>query len=313
MKEPKIALIIVNYNQQHFLDTCLDSIFGQTYKNIDVYFIDNNSPDTAYLKFLTKKYPFKEVIANKENLGYPTAANQGMRLAKDADYIVVTNPDIIYSPSYIEKIVHRIQKRSTHPSSHRKNLQIRFQRKNSYKIHRHNRFIYRQIYESHRRRPRLPRQRPIRPRKRSVWSFWRMPNLQKRSIGSDQSPKRIFRRRFLHVQRRRRSILAHATRWIQITLLPKISRIPRTRNRSYRTSNNSPNLQKSQKTKPVPKILFIPKPTFDVPQKRPMGNIPQIPATHFTPRHHDFCVRTSLRTIPIQSDLRVYKNVSAFH
>ncbi|MBT4148030.1 glycosyltransferase, partial [Candidatus Peregrinibacteria bacterium] len=110
MKEPKIALIIVNYNQQHFLDTCLDSIFGQTYKNIDVYFIDNNSPDTAYLKFLTKKYPFKEVIANKENLGYPTAANQGMRLAKDADYIVVTNPDIIYSPSYIEKIVHRIKK-----------------------------------------------------------------------------------------------------------------------------------------------------------------------------------------------------------
>ena len=117
--KPKIAIIIIHYNTPQYLRPCLDHIFAQTYKNIDVYFIDNNSPDKTGLKAVKRIYASRidapdeiklTVIPNKENLGYARAANQGIHLATDADYIVITNPDIIYSPTYFEKIVARAEK-----------------------------------------------------------------------------------------------------------------------------------------------------------------------------------------------------------
>lgn len=117
---PKISIILIHYNTPQYLKTCLDHIFDQSYKNIEVYFIDNNSPSKEGLDFVKKHYAQKQasghlhVIANKENLGYAKAANQGIRLAisgengAKADYVVITNPDIIYSPTYFEKAVSHI-------------------------------------------------------------------------------------------------------------------------------------------------------------------------------------------------------------
>lgn len=150
---PKISIIIIHYNTPHFLKGCLDAIFAQTYKNIKVIFIDNNSPDKSGLEFVQKEYGNKEsllIVPNDENLGYARAANQGIRIAiegKDSheaifgdaansqssvgtnrsntenlspvtdsetpfeksDYVVITNPDIIYTPTYFEKIITRIE------------------------------------------------------------------------------------------------------------------------------------------------------------------------------------------------------------
>ena len=115
-KEPKVSLVIIHYNTPHYLKTCLDNIFRQTYRNIEVFFIDNNSPDKSGVEFVKASYKKEisqkrlKVISNKDNLGYAKAANQGIDLAKDSDYVVITNPDIIYSPSYFEKTVHRAEK-----------------------------------------------------------------------------------------------------------------------------------------------------------------------------------------------------------
>jgi GT2 family glycosyltransferase len=117
---PKISIILIHYNTPQFLKTCLDHIFDQSYENIETYFIDNNSPSKEGLEFVKKNYAQKQnsgrlhIIANKENLGYAKAANQGIRMAisgehgSKADYIVITNPDIIYSPTYFEKVVSHI-------------------------------------------------------------------------------------------------------------------------------------------------------------------------------------------------------------
>lgn len=113
---PKISIILIHYNTPQYLKTCLDHIFDQSYKNIEVYFIDNNSPSREGLDFVKRYYKEQQasghlhIIANKENLGYAKAANQGIRLAK-ADYVVITNPDIIYSPTYFEKAVSYIERK----------------------------------------------------------------------------------------------------------------------------------------------------------------------------------------------------------
>jgi GT2 family glycosyltransferase len=113
----KISIVIIHYNTPHYLKTCFEGILKQTYKNIEVIFIDNNSPDKDGLKYVQKEYtenPKIKVVPNDDNLGYAKAANQGISMAIEgedkADYVVITNPDIIYSPTYFEKVLHRIEK-----------------------------------------------------------------------------------------------------------------------------------------------------------------------------------------------------------
>lgn len=119
--QPKISLIIIHYNTPQYLETCLSAIFAQTYKNIEIIFIDNNSPDKSGLEFVKKTYGDREsliIVPNAENLGYARAANQGIRMAIEevgpgadakADYVVITNPDIVYTPTYFEKAVARME------------------------------------------------------------------------------------------------------------------------------------------------------------------------------------------------------------
>ncbi len=113
----KISIIVINYSNTQYLPTCLDAIFAQTYKNLEVIFIDNNSPDPTWKDLLNEKYSAYsnlKIIANADNLGYAKAANQGIKIALEdkvpADYVVITNPDIIYTPTYFETVIERIEK-----------------------------------------------------------------------------------------------------------------------------------------------------------------------------------------------------------
>ncbi|MFH1720944.1 MAG: glycosyltransferase, partial [Patescibacteria group bacterium] len=117
MHKGKISIVLIHYNTPQYLRTCLDSIFAQTYGPIEVIFIDNNSPDKEGLEYVKKEYGHEEalkIIDNSENLGYAKAANQGIKMAIEkenpSDFIVITNPDIIYTPEYFEKIIARIEK-----------------------------------------------------------------------------------------------------------------------------------------------------------------------------------------------------------
>lgn len=116
-KQPKVSIIIIHYNTPHYIKSCMDAIFEQTYKNIEVIFIDNNSTDKTALHIIDDDYADKKnliVIKNAHNSGYSGAANQGIKLAIEgkvkSDYVVITNPDIIYSPTYFEKIINRAEK-----------------------------------------------------------------------------------------------------------------------------------------------------------------------------------------------------------
>ncbi len=112
MHKGKISIVLIHYNTPQFLRTCLDGIFSQTYENIEVFFIDNNSPDKEGLEYVKKEYGHQEkltVVDNADNLGYAKAANQGIKMS-DGEYVVITNPDIIYTPEYFEKIIARIEK-----------------------------------------------------------------------------------------------------------------------------------------------------------------------------------------------------------
>ena len=46
-KIPKVSILIANYNGQNYVKRCIKSCLNQTYDNIEVIFVDDNSTDNS--------------------------------------------------------------------------------------------------------------------------------------------------------------------------------------------------------------------------------------------------------------------------
>lgn len=105
-----ISFIIIAYNNENLLQGCIDTILNQTYEPIEVIFIDNHSKDgsAALVEKFYASDPRVKIIKNPDNKGYSGAGNQGIALAK-GEYVVITNPDIRYEPTYFEHAVAHMQ------------------------------------------------------------------------------------------------------------------------------------------------------------------------------------------------------------
>ncbi|NQV88796.1 MAG: glycosyltransferase family 2 protein [Parcubacteria group bacterium] len=110
MSDPSVSIHIVVWNSMEFLPDLLKSIMGQTFRDFNVLVIDNASSDGVGV-FLRDEYPEVMVIRNPRNLGFSVAHNQGIRYALDhaspdqEKFILVTNPDIIFSDDYLERLM----------------------------------------------------------------------------------------------------------------------------------------------------------------------------------------------------------------
>lgn len=104
-----ISLVIINYNNKSYLKRCINSILNQTYKSIEIIFIDNQSKDGSF-EYVKEEYDNKgiTIIKNEVNNGYAGAANQGIKLSK-GKYVMILNPDIIMEMDFIEKMFNFIE------------------------------------------------------------------------------------------------------------------------------------------------------------------------------------------------------------
>ncbi|MFM2338133.1 MAG: hypothetical protein RL115_1326 [Bacteroidota bacterium] len=104
-----ISIIIVNYNVKHFLEQCLLSVQAAlSHVAGEVLVIDNHSTDNS-IEYLQPQFPFVHFIANKENIGFGKACNQGLQLAQ-GKYVLFLNPDTIVPENCFEKCISFIQK-----------------------------------------------------------------------------------------------------------------------------------------------------------------------------------------------------------
>ena len=94
----QLSVIIVNYNVKYFLEQCLCSVESAiTSLHAEVIVVDNHSADGS-IAYLQERFPFVQFIANKENVGFGKANNQGLAIAK-GDYVLYLNPDTLV-PEY---------------------------------------------------------------------------------------------------------------------------------------------------------------------------------------------------------------------
>ncbi len=93
MVEPLCSIIIRTKNEEQWISKCLEAVYSQTYKNIEVIIVDNCSTDTTIAR--CKKYPVKIITINQFlpgkaiNLGI--ASSQGELLCCLSAHCVPTN------------------------------------------------------------------------------------------------------------------------------------------------------------------------------------------------------------------------------
>lgn len=81
----KISVIIPNWNGKNFLEKCLVSLEGQTFKDFEIIIIDNGSNDGS-VEFVKKEYPKIIIECFEENKGFVKAVNRGIEIAKGGVY-----------------------------------------------------------------------------------------------------------------------------------------------------------------------------------------------------------------------------------
>ena len=87
------------------MDQAIISVLTQTYQNIELLVIDNNSKDNSksIIEKLKNKYQFS-TFYHEQNLGLPIAFNKSLKIAKGEYVIDLAADDILY-PYCIEKQV----------------------------------------------------------------------------------------------------------------------------------------------------------------------------------------------------------------
>lgn len=107
--EPKVSILIPNYNHVAELSTCINSILEKTtYKNYEIIIIENNSNEETFAYYETlKQYPNIKVVVYKPEGGFNYSAinNFGAKFAS-GEHILLLNNDIeVISPEWLTEML----------------------------------------------------------------------------------------------------------------------------------------------------------------------------------------------------------------
>src|SRR3989338_5395553 len=112
MNNKKASIIIVNWNGKKFLKDCLNAVCKQTYKNFQVYFVDNGSLDGSS-DYVRRDFPKTKTIQLNKNYGFAKGNNEGIKEAfkdKSIEYIVCLNNDTIVDKNWLKELVKTAEK-----------------------------------------------------------------------------------------------------------------------------------------------------------------------------------------------------------
>lgn len=107
IKNNKIGIIIPNYNYEHTIEKCLNSIEKQTYKNYEVIFVDDCSTDNSVkiAKTFKDKMNIKIIELKQKRLNGGARNEAYLHLSDDVDYVYyVDSDDWLYDEKCLEKI-----------------------------------------------------------------------------------------------------------------------------------------------------------------------------------------------------------------
>lgn len=110
-----VAVIVVSWNVREYLANCLRSVctdMRQSGLNGRIWVVDNDSTDGT-VDLLDNLFPHVKVIANKHNVGFGAANNQGMKAAATDQprFFFLLNPDTLVRPGATRHLVECLDSR----------------------------------------------------------------------------------------------------------------------------------------------------------------------------------------------------------
>ncbi len=103
-----ISIIIPVYKTKEYLPKCIESIFSQTYTNLEIILVDDGSPDDSGQ--ICDEYAQKDsrvIVIHKENGGVSSARNAALDIAKGS-YILFVDSDDSIEPNMCEVLYKNI-------------------------------------------------------------------------------------------------------------------------------------------------------------------------------------------------------------
>lgn len=100
---PKLSIITVNYNHSATTLEFIKTLQKQSFQDFETILVDNNSIDFDPEIFQSAISNI-HIIANKSNLGFAAANNQGM-LRASGEFLFFLNFDVLLYPDTLEKLI----------------------------------------------------------------------------------------------------------------------------------------------------------------------------------------------------------------
>lgn len=103
---PLLSVIVPVYNTERFLRKCLDSLLNETYPNMEIIVVNDNSPDGSQkiIDEYMEQYPNIRCVINKENQGLFHARLRGYEIAT-GEYICSVDSDDYVGVDYHRQLI----------------------------------------------------------------------------------------------------------------------------------------------------------------------------------------------------------------
>ena len=114
MKNPRVAIVIINWNTYQLTLECLKSLVKCNYKNKTIFLVDNGSHDGSGDK-IALEFPKINYIKNATNKGFTGANNIALReiLKQDFNYALLLNNDTEVKPDFLNHLLDCIESDKT--------------------------------------------------------------------------------------------------------------------------------------------------------------------------------------------------------
>lgn len=110
MERRKVSVIVPIYNGEKYIARCIESILNQSYKNIELIIVDDNSTDSSYkiIKQYLNSYTCIKYIKNDVRIGPAESRNRGLKYSQ-SEYILFLDCDDWIDLNCVKKAIDKFE------------------------------------------------------------------------------------------------------------------------------------------------------------------------------------------------------------